>query len=72
MSFALRFTLVIFLVMMVLPFCEKHFEKNILSQIPRFKKKIQQIFKKLKDLLKIVTIAYNDMEGCLSFSTFRL
>jgi hypothetical protein len=24
----------------VLPFCEKHFEKNILSQIPCLKKKI--------------------------------
>jgi hypothetical protein len=36
----------------VLPFCEKHFEKNILSQIPCFKKQIQQTFKKLKRFAK--------------------
>jgi hypothetical protein len=36
----------------VLLFCEKHFEKKILSQLPCFKKKIQQIFKKLKRFAK--------------------
>jgi hypothetical protein len=53
------------------PLCGKKFKKKILSQIPPFFLKAQKKKKKIQNLAKFATIAYN-MKWCLRFFYFNL